>query len=166
MAKITIALLLLILLGSVAYSQSETPTTDENPTLQVYKSPNCGCCRLWVDHMQQNGYRMVLHNRDDLDTIKIKYGIQPSLQSCHTAITRQGYVFEGHIPAPIIKAFLKNPPTDARGLTVPGMPLGSPGMEVGNRFQPYQVLLLKKDGSTSVYARVNRPGSFVRETEK
>jgi len=81
----------------------------------------------------------------------------PRYQSCHTAVSSHGYVFEGHVPARHIKAFLANPPADAIGLAVPGMPLGSPGMEVGSRFDPYEVLLLKKDGSSEVFARVDSP---------
>ena len=74
--------------------------------------------------------------------------------SCHTGVSKDGFVFEGHVPARYIIQFLNNPPADARGLTVPAMPLGSPGMEYNDQFAPYEVLLLKKDGSVEVYAAV------------
>ncbi|WP_369802079.1 DUF411 domain-containing protein [Microbulbifer sp. Q7] len=77
------------------------------------------------------------------------------MQSCHTSVSADGYVFEGHIPAKLIRQFLRNPPAGARGLAVPAMPLGSPGMEVGDRFTPYKVLQLNRDGSTSVYANID-----------
>ena len=86
--------------------------------------------------------------------IKDLYRIANNLRSCHTAVSTQGYVFEGHIPARYIHQSLANPPADAMGLTVPAMPVGSPGMEVGDKFMPYQILLMKKDGSTEVFASV------------
>ncbi|MBL4674175.1 MAG: hypothetical protein JKX81_18085 [Arenicella sp.] len=95
----------------------------------------------------------------DLSSIKAKYAISGRYRSCHTGVvvTESGdYVFEGHVPADHVKAFLANPPKDAVGLSVPGMPLGSPGMEVGDRKDYYQVLLLKIDGSSEVYAHVNQ----------
>jgi hypothetical protein len=90
-----------------------------------------------------------------VNRIKNDYGIAPEFQSCHTAVTSNGYVFEGHIPARFVQQFLENPPDDAIGLSVPGMPAGSPGMEMGDRFTPYKVWLLKKDGSADVFASVN-----------
>lgn len=124
-------------------------------TLDVYKSPTCGCCTKWVDHIQLDGFSANIHHPSDLNAIKNKYGIAPKYQSCHTAVSSQGYVFEGHIPSRFINQFLENPPNDALGLSVPAMPMGSPGMEVGGRFMPYQVLLLKEDGSTEVFAIVD-----------
>lgn len=121
---------------------------------QVYKSPTCGCCGEWVDHLQNKGFSTAVHHPDDLDGVKRERGIQPQYQSCHTAVSEQGYVFEGHIPARDIRAFLKNPPQDAIGLAVPGMPVGSPGMKVGDRFTPYDVLLLKEDGSSEIFRHV------------
>ena len=81
---------------------------------------------------------------DDLKPIKEKYGIKPDFRSCHTAVSKDGYVFEGHVPAKLVKQFLSQPRTDAIGLSVPAMVVGSPGMEMGEKFMPYQVLLLKK----------------------
>ncbi|HEY8568718.1 DUF411 domain-containing protein [Microbulbifer sp.] len=124
--------------------------------LTTYKSATCGCCKLWVEHAGGNGFEVDAQDVDDLNGIKEKYGIAPALQSCHTSVSPSGYVFEGHVPAKLIRQFLQNPPANARGLAVPAMPLGSPGMEVGDRFTPYKVLLLHSDGSHSVYASIDQ----------
>lgn len=132
----------------------------------VYKQPTCDCCKKWMSHLDKAGFESTARHPADLNAIKARYGIAPRYQSCHTAVSSQGYVFEGHIPARYIQAFLANPPDDAIGLVVPGMPLGSPGMEVGGRFTPYQVLLLKKDGSSEVFANVeNAAQQYQREAQ-
>lgn len=123
-------------------------------TLTVYKSPNCGCCGEWVEHIKQHSFNAAIEHPEDLNTIKDQYGIKPELQSCHTAVTSDGYVFEGHVPARYIHQFLEAPLENALGLSVPGMPLGSPGMEMGDRFTPYDILLVNKDGSSEVYISV------------
>lgn len=125
--------------------------------LDVYKSPSCGCCEVWIRHLEQQGFLTRTHHPADLDALKAKQGIPPEQQSCHTAVSAGGYVFEGHVPARFIRQFLANPPAHARGLAVPGMPIGSPGMESGDAFQPYQVMLLKDDGGPEVYATVSTP---------
>ena len=122
--------------------------------LSVYKSPTCGCCADWVDHIEAAGFTTSIHHPENLNRIKAEQGIAPRYGSCHTAISGQGYVFEGHIPARYIRQFLENPPAAAIGLAVPAMPVGSPGMEMDGRFSPYQVLLLDKDGGHTVFARV------------
>lgn len=124
-------------------------------TLTVYKTPSCGCCKKWVSHLEQQGVVAQTKNYDDLSGIKTRYGITPQYYSCHTAVSEQGYVFEGHIPAKYIRQFLAESHPDAIGLSVPAMPLGSPGMEVEDRFMPYDILLLNKDGSASVYAHIS-----------
>lgn len=123
--------------------------------LQVYKSPQCGCCTKWVDHIQQAGFTAQVINTDSLAQIKSQFSISPRHRSCHTAVSRNGYVFEGHIPAKLVKRFLQEQPVNALGLSVTGMPIGSPGMEVGSNFMPYQVVILMKDGSTKTYAQIN-----------
>lgn len=123
-------------------------------TLDVYKSPTCGCCELWVEHVDAQGFKSSVQHPDDMNAIKDKFGIKPEYQSCHTAVSKDGYIFEGHIPARLVKQFLAEKPANAIGLAVPGMPLGSPGMEVGDRITPYDVLVLQKDGTSAVYARV------------
>lgn len=132
---------------------SETPIVDKI-TLDVYKSPTCGCCGKWVTHVEASGFDTTLHHPADLNKLKADRGISPRYQSCHTAVSQDGYVFEGHIPADVIQRFLENPPSDAIGLAVPGMPVGSPGMEMGNRHDDYDVLLLTKEGSDTVYERI------------
>lgn len=120
---------------------------------QVYKSPTCQCCSKWIEHMTSNGIALtpVDMQRGNLNRLKSRLGLKPEQASCHTA-TIDGYVVEGHVPAADVKRLLAERP-DAIGLTVPGMPLGSPGMEAGDRKDPYEVLLIKKDGSTEVFAR-------------
>ena len=122
--------------------------------IQVFKNPSCKCCGKWVRHIEAAGFSVAIENTEDLNAIKSQYGIAPHYQSCHTAVA-EGYAFEGHIPAHIMQQFLIEKPQDAIGLSVPGMPAGSPGMEMGNRQDDYDVLLLKKDGSTQVYAHVS-----------
>lgn len=124
-------------------------------TLTVYKTPSCGCCKKWVSHLEQQGVVAQTRDYDDLSDIKARYGIAPQYYSCHTAVSEQGYAFEGHIPAKYILQFLAESHPDAIGLSVPAMPLGSPGMEVEGRFMPYDILLLHKDGSASVYAHIS-----------
>ncbi|HSX83943.1 MAG TPA: DUF411 domain-containing protein [Cellvibrio sp.] len=124
-------------------------------TLDVYKSPTCGCCADWITHTEANGFSATIHHPEDLNAVKQRFGIAPKYQSCHTGVSSDGFVFEGHIPARLIKKFLAEKPTGAIGLAVPGMPIGSPGMEMGERVTPYDVLQLNKDGSTSVYSHVS-----------
>jgi hypothetical protein len=120
------------------------------PLLVVYKSPTCGCCEKWVGHMQGAGFAVEVHNLGDLGAIKDEVGVPFGQGSCHTAKIGD-YFVEGHVPADDVKRLLAEKP-DARGLTVPGMVVGSPGMEQGDVKVPYDVLLVAKDGSTSVYA--------------
>ncbi|WP_374972436.1 DUF411 domain-containing protein [Spongiibacter marinus] len=107
-----------------------------------------------MSHIEEFGFESEVNHPANLNKIKSDKGIAPPYQSCHTAVTNDGYVFEGHVPGPVIQRFLAAPPKDAIGLAVPGMPEGSPGMEVGNRFDPYDVLLLKKNGSYEVYQHI------------
>jgi hypothetical protein len=142
--------------GSGNPTVPDADTIAENKlALDVYKSESCGCCGIWVDYMESKGYTMRVHHPQDLNAVKEQYGIDPQWQSCHTAVTEDGKVFEGHIPARFVKQFLDNPPAMAKGLAVAGMPLGSPGMEVGDRFTPYEVMLLKEDGTAEVYATLS-----------
>ena len=121
--------------------------------VELWKSPNCGCCSGWMKHMQSAGHEVNAHNvkQDVLSRIKRQAGLSEDLQSCHTAKI-SGYVIEGHVPAEDIARLLLEKP-DAIGLAVPNMPMGSPGMNFGPEKEPYDVLLVKKDGSTEVFAR-------------
>lgn len=124
-------------------------TIAETPTIKVYKSPTCGCCALWVDHMREAGFELDVEDTDDMIGVKVDAGLPLQLQSCHTALV-DGYVFEGHIPAEVIARFLAEKPSTS-GLAVPGMPIGSPGMEFGDRVDPYDVLQFDAAGNTSIY---------------
>lgn len=128
-------------------------------TLTVYKSPTCGCCEGWIEHANERGFQTQAVHPSDLTGLKQRFGVPINARSCHTAVSANGYVFEGHVPAHFIHEFLANPPADAIGLTVPAMPVGTPGMEMDNKFMPYQVLIMKKDGSHEVLASVNDPES-------
>lgn len=122
--------------------------------LHVAKTASCGCCGLWIEHLKTNGFSVTAENvaHGTLARLKQQAGLKnPELHSCHTAKVA-GYVIEGHVPAADVKRLLAEKP-DAIGLAVPGMPLGSPGMEAGDRREPYDVLLVKRDGSTAVFAR-------------
>lgn len=139
--------------GSAGSADSAT-VSNTQADFQVYKSPTCGCCGDWIDHLSDAGFSSGTHHPDDMGGLKAELGISPGYQSCHTAVSQQGYVFEGHVPASVIADFLAAPPADALGLAVPGMPVGSPGMEMGDRFDPYNVLLLKRDGSSEIYRHI------------
>lgn len=118
--------------------------------VEVYKSPSCGCCKNWAEHMRANGFSVKTHEVTDVTPYKIKSGVPPTLASCHTAVV-DGYVIEGHVPAQDIKRLLKEHPR-VQGLAAPGMPASAPGMDQGSR-QPYDVLSFDKDGKVSVFAR-------------
>ncbi|MDG1680879.1 MAG: DUF411 domain-containing protein [SAR86 cluster bacterium] len=127
-----------------------------NPLMEliVHKTPTCGCCKMWVNHMENNGFAINTQDHQSLLKIKDNLKIEPQFRSCHTAVSSEGYFFEGHIPGKYVSKFLKESNPKAIGLSVPGMPLGSPGMEVEGRFTPYDVLIHFRDGTTKVYAEV------------
>ena len=116
----------------------------------VHKSPSCGCCGAWVDHLRASGFTVAVNDVEDLHPIKQRLGVPGQLHSCHTA-EAGGYTIEGHVPAADIRRLLAEKPA-ARGLAVPGMPIGSPGMEQGDRKEPYSVVLFG-NGGYSVWAR-------------
>lgn len=120
-------------------------------TVVVYKSPTCGCCMKWVEYLQQSGLPVEVHDEPDMALVKRRLGVPASLESCHTA-TIGGYVIEGHVPAEDIKRLLAQRP-QAKGLAVPGMPMGSPGMEMGDRVDPYDVLIFSDELPSAVFAR-------------
>lgn len=130
-------------------------STSSETRLLVHKTPTCGCCKQWVKHIKNNGFMVDTKDHQNLEDIKNTYKIEPQYRSCHTAVSSDGFIFEGHIPGRYIAQFLTENHTNAIGLSVPGMPLGSPGMEVGDRFTPYKVLILFKDGTSEIYGEVN-----------
>ena len=117
----------------------------------VYKSPTCGCCVKWVDYMRAAGFQVVVRDTADMTPIKRASGVPASAESCHTAQVG-GYVVEGHVPVEDIRKMLRERPAIA-GIAAPGMPVGSPGMEVGDRRDRYDVVSFTRDGRTAVYAR-------------
>ena len=127
-----------------------SPAVADEPTqVTVYKSPKCGCCDDWVRHLEENGFSVVAHDVDDMAPVKVENGVPPHLSSCHTARV-EGYVVEGHVPASDIARLLEQRPRIV-GLSVPGMPIGSPGMEGPNPV-PYRVLSFDAQGRVEVFS--------------
>ncbi|MBX5461674.1 MAG: DUF411 domain-containing protein [Steroidobacteraceae bacterium] len=150
----SLALLGVIPVALVAHA-ADVATGAGAPKITVYKSESCGCCKLWVQHLLDAGFAVQAHDVDNLASVKERVGVPAGKGSCHTAEVDH-YFLEGHVPAADIRRLLRERPA-AKGLTVPGMPLGSPGMEVpSGQGDPYEVLLVALDGSTSVYARYGK----------
>lgn len=126
--------------------------SQELPTVLVYKTATCGCCNGWIEHLEAAGFTVDARDTRDLMVVKRDAGVPTQFSSCHTAIV-DGYVVEGHIPAEHVKSLLADRP-DVAGIAVPGMPIGSPGME-GPNPQPYQVYSFTRDGQAAVYAEVD-----------
>ena len=121
-------------------------------SVTVAKTPSCGCCTAWIEHLEENGFDVVAYDmtHEALDNVKRDLNIDPALVSCHTAMI-DGYFIEGHVPANDITRLLEERPEHARGLSVPGMPIGSPGMEIGDQRDPFQTLLVHQDNQTEVF---------------
>jgi hypothetical protein len=119
------------------------------PSVTVYKSPTCGCCTKWVDHMRANGFDVTATNVEDMAAVKQKYGVPDKAGSCHTSLVG-GYVIEGHVPADVVKRLLAERPKVA-GLAVPGMPASAPGMDIPG--QPYTIVGFDRAGQLTVYER-------------
>ena len=151
-ARLLVFSILLTGLGAITgCTRSSEPPADPRNLVTVYKSASCGCCTAWVKYLRQAGFSVDAHELGNLGLIKERVGVPVGMGSCHTA-EAGGYFVEGHVPADDIKRLLRERP-DAKGLTVPGMPTGSPGMEVSSgKIEPFDVLLVSKDGTTSVYA--------------
>lgn len=139
-------LILVAGLGGVTYLQRQAPRTE----IAVYKTPTCGCCSKWEDHLRNAGFDVSSRIVDDVNQVKNEKGVPFSLRSCHTAIV-ENYVVEGHVPADSIQKLLREAPQDVRGIAVPGMPIGSPGME-GPNPEKYEVLSFGEAGE-KVFAR-------------
>ncbi len=150
-AAVSRRILLGAALGAVATTACAQPPRPV-PELMVYKSPTCGCCTAWVDHMRAAGFRARIQEQADLSPIRKAQGIPDALAACHTAQIG-GYALEGHVPATDVRRLLTERPR-AIGLSVPAMPLGSPGMEMPDgRKQPFETLLVLRGGGTRVFAR-------------
>ena len=141
-----------LLLAIVLAASSTTAIAAALPVVAVYKTPWCGCCKLWVEHLRKAGFTVEVHDVEDLDAEKDRMGVPADKRSCHTAQVA-GYYVEGHVPATDIKRLLKDKPK-AEGLVLPGMPMGSPGMEMPDgRSQPFAVELVDAKGQATVFAR-------------
>lgn len=140
------AALLIVVSGLVVAQQREAKAK-----VVVYKTPTCGCCSKWVGHMEKAGFEVETRDLDNLAAIKNQYGVQRNFSSCHTAVV-DGYIVEGHVPSAFVTKLLEERP-DVKGITVPGMPIGSPGME-GPNPRPYDVLSFDAAGNTAVFGSV------------
>lgn len=141
-----------LLAGAVAMAAASPPALAKNalPQVVVYRSPTCGCCEAWVDHLKAAGFPVKVIEVQDTSTARRKHGLPDQFGSCHTGVVA-GYVVEGHVPVAEVKRLLAARP-QAIGLAVPGMPVGSPGMEAGDRKEAYAVLLIDKTGRETVFA--------------
>jgi len=135
-------------LGTVTLVAQAKSAPTKTP-ITVYKTPTCGCCGKWVEHMEANGFKVTVVNMADTSAERAKQGVPARLGSCHTAVTG-GYAIEGHVPAADVKRLLHDKPALA-GLAAPGMPAGSPGMDVPNS-PPFDVIAFDKQGKTTVFA--------------
>jgi hypothetical protein len=144
------AVLVTALLGSIA-AGAQRPSA---PVVEVYKTPTCGCCGKWVEHLRADGFTVRVTDLNDLSGVKKTRGVPAQLQSCHTA-TVGDYVIEGHVPAEDVRRLLKERPAVA-GIAVAGMPIGSPGMEVNDIVHPYNVMAFDKQGKARVFASHGR----------
>jgi len=159
-------LILSVALGATAFAIAQQATTQQPvvqqsvahlaikqaaqalPVVDVYKSPQCGCCKSWASHLEKAGFKVVLHDVEDVPAARHQLGMPDKFGSCHTARIGQ-YLIEGHVPAADIKRLLKEHP-EAKGLAVPGMVQGSPGME-GDTTEPFDTLLVSGDGTATVF---------------
>jgi hypothetical protein len=144
--KIAVAAMALSLVAIIG-----AQTAPAKPMVTVYKDASCGCCSKWVEHMQANGFDVKAVDVEDIDLVKKTYGVPAAAASCHTALVN-GYVIEGHVPAGSVSRLIREKPALA-GIAVPGMPAGSPGMEVPGRKDPYSVISFDKSGKQSVYEK-------------
>jgi hypothetical protein len=126
------------------------PAAAPTKAMRVYRSPSCGCCGGWVDHLRAGGFEVAVEMLDDVSPVAERLGVPERLRSCHTG-EAGGYFVEGHVPAADIERLLRERPA-ARGIAVPGMPIGSPGMEMGSRRDSYHTLLVERGGGISVFA--------------
>ncbi len=136
---------------SIAFAAMLIGSAAHAATMTVYKSPACGCCAKWVEHVEKHGFTVKTVPTEDMAAVKARLGVPDTLASCHTT-TVDGYVVEGHVPAADIKRLLKQKPR-AKGIAVAGMPMGAPGMEHGTHREPYSTMLIAKNGKATVFAR-------------
>jgi hypothetical protein len=139
------------LFGVVAFTALSLGSAAHAATMTMYKSPSCGCCGKWVEHVEKHGFTVETVPTADMQAVKQRLKVPNEVASCHTTVVG-GYVIEGHVPAADIKRLLAQKPK-VRGIAVAGMPMGSPGMEHGNHREPYATMLIGTDGKATVFAR-------------
>ena len=147
-----LSVLLLATMPLLAASPWDAPAVEHQGSreITVYRSPTCGCCKGWIDHLRQHGFEVNDVQQADVNPTKAELGLPGELASCHTAVV-DGYVIEGHVPADDIKRLVAEKP-ELAGLAVPGMPVGPPGMEMGERKDPFTVLGFRRDGQVEPYS--------------
>jgi hypothetical protein len=151
MRKLVFAGIVVALAGVVGFGLMSG--TSDAQSVVVFKTPTCGCCGSWVDHLRDSGFEVDVRDLDNLSAIKAQYGVPQAMRTCHTALV-DGYVVEGHVPARFVTKLLDERP-DIAGIAVPGMPIGSPGMEVpGTPNAAYDVLAFNTSGKTAVFGHV------------
>ena len=153
--KYLLNLCLFFLFSQFSFAQESlwdkpTPPLDKPTEMTVYRSPTCGCCGKWIEHMKKHGFLIKDVQTEDMEAVKRRLGVPKELASCHTAVV-EGYVIEGHVPAGDVKKLLKAKPAVA-GLSAPGMPAGSPGMEMGGGKGRFSVIAFDKQGKTSKFS--------------
>ena len=144
-----IRLLMVVLLLNLNFGLNAEEKAVEPIEIEVYRSPTCGCCSKWMAHLKENQFVIKDNVTEDMQAIRDKYGVPKNMASCHTALV-DGYVIEGHVPAADIKKLLKIKPA-VIGISVPGMPSGTPGMEMGGRKDPYKVVSFDKENKYKVF---------------
>lgn len=145
-----------VVTGCGSEEAATPPSATGLRAMTVHKDVACGCCDGWVDHAREHGFTVTTDEATPLHEIWEQHDVPADLQSCHLARTADGHLFIGHVPAGFVTEFLADPPSGARGLSVPAMPVGTPGMEQGEQFDPYEVMLLT-EGGAEVYAEVTSP---------
>jgi hypothetical protein len=146
-----LAALVLFSVGGVNAQKKPAPPAAAKATARVVSSPTCGCCSIWVKHLESAGFAVERELRADLEAAPVRKRVPTQLKSCHTAQVGK-YLVEGHVPADLVQRLLKEQPAGVVGIAVPGMPIGSPGME-GPNPRPYSVIAFKADGTTYEFAR-------------
>jgi hypothetical protein len=148
----TATIILILTVAALTSMGAGAAQRSQQPLIEVFKSPTCGCCSQWVEHMRAGGFTVRATNLEDLTDVKTKHRVPAQMESCHTGVVN-GYVIEGHVPAADVHRLLRERPPVA-GVAVPGMPIGSPGMEVeGVKARPYDVMSFDKQGATRVFSK-------------
>ena len=139
------------LFGAIAFAALSLSSAAHAASMTMFKSPSCGCCGKWVEHVEKHGFTVKTVAHEDMAAVKQRLKVPANVASCHTAVVG-GYLVEGHVPVSDIKRLLATKPK-VRGIAVAGMPMGSPGMEHGNHREPYATMLIGTDGKATVFAR-------------